>query len=77
METFKTSVLERVKSAADLVAAKASPEEAAAYRRMLVDIAQKAADASTEGGFLVFGGVRVSDKEKAFIAEVGKAAGIA
>jgi hypothetical protein len=44
---------------------------------MLVDIAQKAADASTEGGFLGFGGVRVSDKEKAFIAEVAKAAGSA
>jgi hypothetical protein len=77
MQTFKTAVLQRVKSAADLVASKASPEEAAAYRRMLVDIAQKAADASTEGGFLGFGGVRVSDKEKAFIAEVAKAAGSA
>lgn len=77
MQTFKTSVLQRVKSAADLVASKASPEEAAAYRKMLVDIAQKAADASTEGGFLGFGGVRVSDKEKAFISEVGKAAGLA
>jgi len=77
MQTFKTAVLQRVKSAADLVASKASPEEAAAYRRMLVDIAQTAADASTEGGFLGFGGVRVSDKEKAFIAEVAKAAGSA
>lgn len=77
MQNFKTAVLERVKSAADLVARKASPEEATAYRRMLVDIAGKAADASNEGGFLGFGGVRVSDKEKAFIAEVGKAAGIA
>lgn len=77
MQTFKAAVLQRVKSAADLVAAKASPAEAAAYRKMLVDIAQKAAEASNEGGFLGFGGVRVSDKEKAFIAEVGKAAGMA
>lgn len=76
MQNFKTAVLERVKSASELVARKASPEEANAYRRMLVDIAGKAADASTEGGFLGFGGVRVSDKEKAFISEVGKAAGI-
>ena len=77
MQNFKTAVLERVKSASELVARKASPEEASAYRRMLVDIAGKAADASNEGGFLGFGGVRVSDKEKAFISEVGKAAGIA
>ena len=77
MQNFKTAVLERVKAASELVARKASPEEASAYRQMLVDIAEKAANASSEGGFLGFGGVRVSDKEKAFIAEVGKAAGIA
>jgi hypothetical protein len=77
MQNFKTAVLERVKSASELVARKASPEEASAYRKMLVDVAQKAAEASTEGGFLGFGGVRVSDKEKAFLTEVGKAAGVA
>ena len=37
---------------------------------MLLGVAQQAAGASKEGGFLGFGGVRVSDKEKAFIAEV-------
>ena len=77
MQNFKTAVLERVKAASELVARKASAEEASAYRKMLGDIAEKAANASSEGGFLGFGGVRVSDKEKAFIAEVGKAAGIA
>lgn len=76
MENFKTAVLERVKSASELVDRKASPEEAVSYRKMLVGVAQKAAEASTEGGFLGFGGVRVSDKEKAFISEVGRAAGI-
>jgi len=60
-----------------LVAAKASPAEAEAYRQMLLGVAQQAADASKEGGFLGFGGVRVSEKEKAFIAEVRSAAGIA
>jgi hypothetical protein len=77
MQNFKTAVLERVKSASDLVARKGSPEEASAYRKMLVDVAQKSAEASSEGGFLGFGGVRVSDKEKAFLTEVGKAAGVA
>jgi hypothetical protein len=43
---------------------------------MLADVAEKAAGASKEGGFLGFGGVRVSDKEQAFISEVKKAAGI-
>jgi len=76
MQNFKDAVLERVKAASDLVGRKAAPDEAAAYRRLLVDIAEKAASASSEGGFLGFGGVRVSDKEKAFLAEVSKAAGV-
>jgi hypothetical protein len=76
LENFKKTVLERVKSAADLAARKASADEADAYRKMLVDVAEKAAGASKEGGFLGFGGVRVSDKENAFISEVKKAAGM-
>ncbi len=59
------------------MAAKASPAEAQAYKQMLLGVAQQAADASKEGGFLGFGGVRVSDKEKTFIAEVKAAAGLA
>jgi hypothetical protein len=35
--------------------------------------AQKAAEASTEGGFLGFGGVQVSDAEKATLAEISSA----
>jgi hypothetical protein len=77
MQNLKNAVLERVKSAVALVAAKASPAEAEAYKQMLVSVAQQAADASKEGGFLGFGGVRVSDKEKAFIAEVKTASGVA
>jgi hypothetical protein len=77
MHNLKNAVLERVRSAAALVAAKATAAEADAYRQMLVGVAQQAADASKEGGFLGFGGVRVSDKERAFIAEVKGAAGIA
>jgi hypothetical protein len=77
MANLKTAVLERVKSTAALVAAKATPAEAQAYKAMLVSVAEQAAKASKEGGFLGFGGVRVSDKEQAFIAEVKAAAGIA
>jgi hypothetical protein len=77
LQSFKSAVLQRVKSAVDLVAAKASPAEVDAYRQMLVTVAEKAAEASKEGGFLGFGGVRVSDKEQSFIAEVKKVVGIA
>ena len=77
MANFKSAVLDRVKSAVELVARKASPAEAEAYRAMLAGVAQKAAEASKEGGFLGFGGVRVSNAEQAFIAEVKQAAGLA
>jgi len=77
MQSLKTAVLERVKSAVALVAGKGSPAEAEAYRKMLVSVADQAAQASKEGGFLGFGGVRVSDKEQAFISEVKTASGLA
>ncbi|MGK2952375.1 MAG: hypothetical protein ACSLEZ_08330 [Thiobacillus sp.] len=77
MQSLKNAVLERVRSAAALVAAKATPAEAEAYGQMLVRVAEQAANASKEGGFLGFGGVRVSEKEQAFITEVKAAAGIA
>jgi hypothetical protein len=77
MQNLKGAVLERVRSAVALVASKASPAEVEAYKAMLVSVAEQAADASKEGGFLGFGGVRVSDKEKTFIAEVKGAAGVA
>jgi hypothetical protein len=76
LQNFKNAVLERVKAAVDLVTRKGSAAEAEAYKTMLVSVADKVANASMEGGFLGFGGVRVSDKERAFMAELKKAAGI-
>jgi len=77
MQNLKNAVLERIRSAVSLVSSKGTPAEAEAYKKMLVGVAQQAANASKEGGFLGFGGVRVSDKEQAFISEVSKAAGVA
>lgn len=59
-----------------LLDAKASPADAAAFKAWLHSISQKVAEASKEGGFLGFGGVQVSDAEKATIAEVSKALNI-
>jgi hypothetical protein len=50
-----------------------SPNDAAAFRSWLEGVAQKAAEAGTEGGFLGFGGVAVSDAEKATLAEISAA----
>ena len=76
LQNFKDAVLERVKAAVDVVTCKGSSAEAEAYKTMLVSVADKVANASMEGGFLGFGGVRFSDKEQAFMTELKRAAGI-
>jgi len=37
---------------------------------MILNVAERAANASKEGGFLGFGGVRVSSAEESFLHEV-------
>ena len=76
MQNFKAAALDRVKGTVDLLNRKANAAEVVAYRRLLLQVADNAANAAKEGGFLGFGGVRVSDKERAFIELVRKAAGI-
>lgn len=47
-----------------------APGESAAFKQWLYAVSQKVADASKEGGFLGFGGVRVSDAEKATLDQI-------
>ncbi len=63
-------VLEELRATHALVAAKAEPEEAAAFGRWLVTAAQAAADAAKEGGFMGFGAQQVSDREEAMLDQV-------
>ena len=56
-----------------LVASKATPEEAAAFGRWLVDVAQAAADAAKEGGFMGFRAEQVSAGEQAMLDRVREA----
>jgi hypothetical protein len=63
-------VLEELRAAQALVAAKAAPDEAAAFGRWLVTAAQAAADAAKEGGFLGFGAQQVSEREEAMLEQV-------
>ena len=60
---------------ATLIDSKA-PADAAGFKTWLQHIAANAAEAANEGGFLGFGGVRVSDKERATLAEVAGALGL-
>lgn len=58
-----------------LLEAKA-PNDAAAFKAWLQGIGQKVAEASKEGGFLGFGGVQVTDAEKATLADINKTLGL-
>jgi hypothetical protein len=50
-----------------------APGDAATFKAWLAVIAERVAEASKEGGFLGFGGVQVSDAEKATLAEISAA----
>jgi hypothetical protein len=73
---LKDAALAELRAVSSILDAKAS-EDAAAFKGWLQDVAQKAAEAGTEGGFLGFGGVAVSDAEKATLAEIAAALGSA
>ena len=66
--------LDNLREVAAILDAKA-PSDAAAFKAWLSGISHQVADASMEGGFLGFGGVRVSDAEKATLADIAKALG--
>lgn len=70
MANLKSAVLGHIRDVANLVSQKASPEEAKAYKQMIISVAEKATKASKEGGFLGFGGVLVSNAEQSFMNEV-------
>ena len=76
-EKLRALVIDDTRAAAAVLANKASPSEAAEYKQWALSIAEKVASAATEGGFLGFGGERVSAAEKALIAEVRTALGVA
>ena len=72
---IKAQCIETLRQARALVDTKASGD-AALFKGWLCDISQHVAEASKEGGFLGFGGVLVSDAEKATLTEISSALGL-
>ena len=68
-------VIDELRAVNEIVTAKATPEEAAAFRRWLVNTAQAAADAAKEGGFMGFGAEQVSKGEQEMLDQLEKALG--
>jgi hypothetical protein len=74
-QKFQAEAVEDCKAVAALLAAKATPQEATEYKQWAMSIAEKVAMATTEGGFLGFGGERFSTNEKQLFGEIEKAMG--
>ena len=66
-------ILEELAAVNAIVSAKASPEDAEAYRAWLNDAAREAADAAKEGGFFGFHAVRVSEGEQRMLDKLAEA----
>ena len=70
----KQQILAALAAVGKIVDAK-SPGAAPAFKAWLISLSTKVAEASSEGGFLGFGGVQVSEAEKASLADIAKALG--
>ncbi|HUB62977.1 MAG TPA: hypothetical protein VL996_00740 [Methylocella sp.] len=68
--------LEILRQASAIVGAK-SPADSTAFKGWLQHISQSVAEASAEGGFLGFGGVTISEAEKATLAQISASLGLA
>lgn len=67
---LQKAATEATSAALAALTAKGTTADADAFRALLAGIGQKVANASTEGGFLGFGGERVSDGERQFLAQL-------
>lgn len=65
----KTKSIEALRQVSAVLQAKA-PADAPAFKSWLRQISQTTAEAASEGGLLGFGGVQVSEAEKATLAEI-------
>ena len=74
-EDMHTQGLQRIRDAAALVEAKATPEELDDYRTFAMAVAQHAAEADKSGGFLGIGGERISGNEQTALNEIADALG--
>ena len=66
-------ILDELGAVQDIVAAKATPEESAAFGRWLLATAQAAANAAKDGGFMGFHAQQVSQGEQAMLDQVSAA----
>jgi hypothetical protein len=69
-EDLKSAVTGRVQEALRLLEQKGSPEEVASYKEFILSVAQAAAEAHKEGGFIGIGGKEISPEEQTALDEL-------
>jgi hypothetical protein len=69
-EDVASAVTEGLREAIRILHQKATPEEVDAYRNFVMDVAEAAAKAHKEGGFIGIGGKQVSESEQAALDEI-------
>ena len=68
-------ILDELGRANEIVGAKATPEEAEAFRAFILECAQRAAEAAKEGGFMGFRAERVSEGEQRMLDRLAEVLG--
>jgi hypothetical protein len=74
-EQCKEAALNHVRAVNDLLNRKVKPEEAEEFKKWLLAIGQRVAEAANEGGIFGFGGERVSEAEKNVLRQIAFALG--
>ncbi len=69
-EQCAQSALSHVRAVNELINRKVKPEEADEFKKWLLSIGQRVAEASNEGGIFGFGGERVSEAEKNVLRQI-------
>jgi hypothetical protein len=70
-----TVAIDRIREAMRVLEEKGTPEEVDAYKRFVMSVAQAAASAHKEGGFLGIGGKKVSDAENEALDQISTTLG--
>ena len=69
-DKLRAQAIEDARAVAALLDAKSSGQETAEYKEWAISVAEKVAMAASEGGFLGFGGERLSSEEKKLLSEL-------
>lgn len=72
---LRREAIDTSRAALDLLSKKGTHQDVVAYREFLITLGERVALAAKEGDILGFGGERISEHERTFLAELAKAVG--